>query len=785
MTHAERIDACKAVSITGKLDVFRDGFKTICVDSGLPPALDSLGHLNNDVLQNLVLNLVSALGLLPDMRKLPSPNSRKSFLSDLLRLNSLITSDDFDINNLMPLIRAILNQEPEDSIWDTLYYTVVESTPSPQPRPSFSQTPFLHTTSSVVNSSGHRKYMDAVLKEELGSIYIDIPQFYETFFGNIDGLDSTGNEIFEELRGGDTPYYCDESGWQDWPESTQEKEVLEWLKQKFDLLQNLAGTKRPSVAVQRMISTRSSQPLPGSNAKRKLDVAIVKNANQRGNHKLPDWSHVLIPGELKSSSDLDTASSTWRDLGRYAREVFSSQQTRRFVLGFTLCGPIMRLWEFDRLGAIASSSFDVNKDGLQFVRVMLGYLWMDNEQLGFDPSIKTSDDGQRFIEISRHGRKERLFLDGIIKASSCVVGRATICWKAHMEDESSTSIVIKDSWQYPEREEEGNLLQGLTEKGIINVARHFHHETVCVNGIVDDVRGNVRKDIDLTKASNYKPLTQQKVARDPAGPSQSKHRGIVGQKRSSSCAELSLPPSKRTSCSNSLNRRQDLTSTNRIHRRVYIRDYGKSIYRATSRVALLKALRCCLEGYESLHANTGILQGDISTGNLMINEDKEASSWPAFLIDLDLAINEQREESSRARGKTGTRAFMATGLLLGEKHCFHHDLESFFWVLFWICIHYDGPDRDVGPTDFDCWNYDDDQKLANAKKGLVADETDFKQIAERYFTSYYKVLVPWVNELRRVVFPGGTRRKKSDRGLYIQMKNVLEKAAEDSKVLVV
>jgi hypothetical protein len=44
-----------------------------------------------------------------------------------------------------------------------------------------------------------------------------------------------------------------------------------------------------------------------------------------------------------------------------------------------------------------------------------------------------------------------------------------------------------------------------------------------------------------------------------------------------------------------------------------------------------------------------------------------------------------------AKGKTGTRAFIAIGALLGKQHSFIHDLESFFWVLFWICIHCDGP----------------------------------------------------------------------------------------------
>jgi Fungal protein kinase len=31
---------------------------------------------------------------------------------------------------------------------------------------------------------------------------------------------------------------------------------------------------------------------------------------------------------------------------------------------------------------------------------------------------------------------------------------------------------------------------------------------------------------------------------------------------------------------------------------------------------------------------------------------------------------------------------MAIEVLLGEKHSLMHDLESFFCVLFWICVHY-------------------------------------------------------------------------------------------------
>jgi hypothetical protein len=44
-------------------------------------------------------------------------------------------------------------------------------------------------------------------------------------------------------------------------------------------------------------------------------------------------------------------------------------------------------------------------------------------------------------------------------------------------------------------------------------------------------------------------------------------------------------------------------------------------------------------------------------------------------------------------------------------------------------------------------------------------------------------LFPWVNRLRRVVFPGGARWKRPDREPYINMKEILHAAQKDAKVL--
>jgi hypothetical protein len=39
----------------------------------------------------------------------------------------------------------------------------------------------------------------------------------------------------------------------------------------------------------------------------------------------------------------------------------------------------MRLWEFDRLGGIASEQVNINENGLQFVSTIVAFLWMNEE----------------------------------------------------------------------------------------------------------------------------------------------------------------------------------------------------------------------------------------------------------------------------------------------------------------------------------------------------------------------------------------------------------------------
>ncbi|KAK3369428.1 hypothetical protein B0T24DRAFT_632561 [Lasiosphaeria ovina] len=204
------------------------------------------------------------------------------------------------------------------------------------------------------------------------------------------------------------------------------------------------------------------------------------------------------------------------------------------------------------------------------------------------------------------------------------------------------------------------------------------------------------------------------------------------------------------SCSASPTKAGGDALSNRVYRRIILRNYGKPIYKASSRSALLTALEGYIEGHKSLRRKAGLLHRDISINNLIINEDDDNLSWPSFLIDLDLAVKEQREGTSGVKGKTGTRAFMAIG------------------VLFWICIHYTRPDKSRPIIEFDKWNYIDTEELAKLKLGTMAKESLFIKTITDNFTPYYEPLIPLLNRLRKI-----------DEKLYSRMREILWKDWKD------
>ncbi|KAH0491323.1 hypothetical protein TgHK011_002760 [Trichoderma gracile] len=938
------------------LDAFRNDFASACDSTGLACSPDAYERLEQSRRRSIAFDLLMTLARLRAAQLLGSANGDRSLLQDILGYVLIVNSDAFDPSRIQPLLEAIIDNLDDVAIWTRVYKVFTEATPPPPltpptislPRkaatstaaatattattattavtpttatadasdtvatsaatdtPSVPETPWTRNTISILNSSEHRREVDPILRRELGNPRVGIRRFRESFFARVPNLETAAAAVFNECCTGDEPLFGPD-GWDAWPADAKEAEVLAWFGNIIPKLEELAADHRPAnLANRRKLLAQPRTPLLGSTGRRSMDIGFVNDdfvfrpeLGRAGRYR---WSHILVPGELKSNPASDAPPLAWIDLATYAREVLSAQDTRRFVLAFTLCGSNLRLWEYDRLGGMASEQFNINeaRGGLEFVATMLGFLWMDEEGLGFDPSIMKSQ-GKRFIEIERDGKPERLIIDEVITRPRCIASRATTCWKAHREDDLlKAPLVIKDSWQYPERDEEGLLVKEATEKGVVNMARYYHHETVHIGGVEDEVRTLIRKGLDSTTATantaytatgteataetaataettaTAKMTTTPEMAMTTAitkmvdttavtftstmsaitamarrrsisssassnatiaaavgSPSRRRGRSVASQSRKATRVMQLRESSSRSGNSGQYGgsddnrpnngsssgvagtkRRQSEANldnndddddgnnngaadargrvkrsrsesagsggatplTNRVHRRVVLQDYGKPIYTASSPMALLAALESCIRGHESLRRQAGLLHRDISINNVVIDEDGPADR-KGFLIDLDLAIKEQRIKASGTKGKTGTRAFMAIGVLMGRQHSFMHDLESFFWVLFWICIHYDGPDK-ARKSDYDEWNFMRDRTLAGAKMYIIYDSESFREEAETSFTPFYAPLIPLMDRLRAVVFPNGQPQKQPDEGLYSAMSNVLLQGLE-------
>ncbi|KAI0505695.1 hypothetical protein F5B22DRAFT_639754 [Xylaria bambusicola] len=551
---------------------------------------------------------------------------------------------------------------------------VVESTPT---TPPLTTPPHSRNSRAVANSLEHRDDMDSLLKSDLGDMRFEVPGFCNTYFSRVPGLDAAHKS----------------------PQSPNQYLVLEWFAGVVKDLSIFAEEYETTPMDRRVLVAGPDTPLKGgSPADRKLDVGFARNSdNELG--KLPDWSQILVPGELKSNPMADAEKSTWYDMDRYVREVLIAQDTRRFVLGFTLCGSRFRVWEFDRVGGISSDGFDINKNGEQFVYIILGFLWMSKEDLGFDPTV-TEKDGQRLITITRNGQPEQFIIDKLMLRTSCIAD---------------------------------------------NIARYYHHETVAIRSQADDVHNNIRGGLNIQDAKSWLKTTVDKHTGESNtrkmnnSKASSKASNATNRKRPASQINAPMPPNKRP-CFGSQTIHDSTGPSNREHRRVVLCDYGTPIYEATgsSRAALLKALEGCIHGH--------------------------STSPFSFLIDLDLASKEDREGPSGVKGRTGTRAFMAIGLLRDEQHSYMHDLESFFWA----------GGKPIKESPFDYWNYSND----------VFGPFTFKERATKHFTSYYQPLIPCVEALRKELFPdGGDRPRVPDPTLYDRMITVLQEAQRDPEAL--
>ena len=223
-----------------------------------------------------------------------------------------------------------------------------------------------------------------------------------------------------------------------------------WFKWLFKLQDDFLSTEE-----RRYYTIELPRELIGGEPRRQIDV-VLKRRNGDTSNDEHDWRDIEVIGELKASDR--GVKDPLVQLAGYAREVFASQPTRRYLHAFTICGSLMTTWVFDRSGCYSPASFNTHEQPERFIRVIAGYTMMDEEQLGLDTFIERDGD-RHFVRVQHEESEVRLELQPkpLIRQRA-IVSRGTSCFLSRMGNSEDWEYVTKFSWTSDRREPEATLL---------------------------------------------------------------------------------------------------------------------------------------------------------------------------------------------------------------------------------------------------------------------------------------------------------------------------------------
>lgn len=397
---------------------------------------------------------------------LNSKIGNRDLASHLLMLRKNVLGGDFNYEHYRSLARLVIRGASDVDIWSAvvnLIITVSGLTPPTNIPVSYDGTPITHSSSSQQGSEQTTQLVEARIFEEIKDCtYREVGGFFSKYFEGKEWSERS-KEVYNAVKARHV-----DGRWTDFPKLPAEKAVFEWLSRfQEEFLSDARGTYYTST---------SSSDLTGAEPLRQLDFFIKPSCGDSSRAK-HDWKDVQVIGELRVSNN------DWKrkllQLGRYMRDVFSIQPTRRFVHGFTLLGTTMELWVFDRSGPYSSGPFDIHEEPEQFIRAIAGYAMMSDEELGLDTFVERIG-GDRFITIMEDATAKETKLQ--LEQNPFVIQRVIVCRGTNCHRSKDLEKVVKFSWTSDKRPPESKLLRLACERGVDGVARLLcHHRITSIN----------------------------------------------------------------------------------------------------------------------------------------------------------------------------------------------------------------------------------------------------------------------------------------------------------------
>ncbi|KAH8109305.1 hypothetical protein DFH11DRAFT_1881400 [Phellopilus nigrolimitatus] len=455
---------------------------------------------------------------------------------------------------------------------------------------------------------------DVLLREVENGKFDDVPDLVESIFS--DAIISRGfpgaarvsvSDILTKVQGSDGPgshrkmIDAFPGAWVQWLANnpgglSREEQIADYMNKMGDKIRGLYSI--PSNEDSHVFSARfrNKQPAnPPVSCVRKPDICVLNSAIS----DLPDgkvnWEHLRAVVEHKESLNPVAFQAAYEELLNYARLIFASQPNRRFVLGMAILGDYATFFYFDRAGVISSDRFHIHENPEKFLRVIVGFLFASNTDLGYDPTIVLKD-GKGFVTV----KDKKYEIERIIYVESSLRGRGTVCYLAILDGKK---YVIKDSWVDISRQSpEHQILKQL--RGVAGVPTIAAYEVVKI-GMEKDTTKRFRKFLKKTKFFNARELVWRRIL---------------------------------------------AKAENREHRRIVMTPYGDSLETFSSLIELVSGIRDLVLIVRDL-ADNDILHRDLSLRNVILAKLDESSPLRrAFLIDYDLAINFIIQNSRTAKG---------------------------------------------------------------------------------------------------------------------------------------
>lgn len=410
-----------------------------------------------------------------------------------------------------------------------------------------------------------------------------------------------------------------------------------------------------------------------------------------------------IPGSSDDPIDLTAFAPTSRaqctapnvqDMERLAAGFMNFTGTRRHVLGVDITGFMMRLWYFDRAGAVYSTAIDIRAQPVRFISTLISLQCASDAQWGIETAIVIpSGTPSLFGTVSGYCVElgpQQFELTSATHLTQSLYGPATAIFDAQKFSATgsfSGNVVVKLSWQPTHVVPDDELFRLAEQEGVKGVAKLY------LSASLARLSGSYRDGL-----CSYNSYCDRELRVQIFGP-------------------LLIPL---------------YTITDVPTFKAAFKSLVQGLDPFSAQLFLSLSFLFVSVAHHDLHEKAGILHRDINVNNLMV---QAAHPTEGVLVDLSRAarVKSPGVEYHAPVPLIGALPFASIELLadpLPRRHQYRFDLESFFFVLVWIMTHYkDG--KPVNNPEFRTWYAGEYGSVEASKLEFFAEPTThpFTQLA--------------------------------------------------------